>query len=152
MSEAEGVIKQAQEQLERARAALRPIDEAISKAQTQYGDRVYQSQLHAYTAMLFRKDPQEVTDGEVKTLQWYLIVIPSIAAALSSTLIAMTAIRRFKKAAPEPVASLPDEAVAYLFGPLLTAIREEASRAVTAAVNDGASRRADENTSEAVGA
>jgi hypothetical protein len=152
MTEAEANLKEPQEQLDRARAALRQIDEAITKAQTQYGDRVYQSQLHAYTAMLFRKDAREVTDGEVKTLQWYLIVIPSIAAALSSTLIAMTAVRRFKKPNTEPVATLPDEAIAYLFGPLVTAIRTEATNAVAAALKDKAEAKTQKTTSQTVGA
>jgi hypothetical protein len=83
--------------------------------------------------MLFRKDPREVSDGEVKTLEWYLIVIPSIAAALSSTLIAMTAVRRIKSK-PEVVTAIPDEAAAYLFGPLVAAIKQEAQDAVSAAM------------------
>jgi hypothetical protein len=113
---------------------LRPFDERIGKAEAEYRDAIYQSQLHSYTAMLFRKDPREVSDGEVKTLQWYLIVIPSIAAALSSTLIAMTAVRRRRKRKPEIVPAMSDEAAAYLFGPLVTAIGIEAKRAVDSAV------------------
>jgi hypothetical protein len=152
MNEAEVSVKQAQEQVDRARTALRPIEEALTKAQTQYGDRVYQSQLHGYTAMLFRKDPQEVTGAEVKTLQWYLIVIPSIAAALSSTLIAMTAVRRFKKTTPEPTATLPDEAVAYLFGPLISAIKTEANKAVAVAMEAKTKEKAPHGEAEQVGA
>ncbi len=62
--------------------------------------------------MLFRKDPRDVTDGEVKTLEWYLIIIPSIAAALSSTLIAMTAVHRIKlpKHIP-PVTKITDKLI-----------------------------------------
>jgi hypothetical protein len=62
-----------------------------------------------------------------------LIFIPSIAAALASTLLAITAVHRFKRPEPEPVV-IPDEAAAYLFGPLLDAIKKEAKGAVAAAM------------------
>jgi hypothetical protein len=110
------------------------LDQKISKAEQELRDAIYQSPLHSYTAMLFKKDQRDVTDGEVKTLEWYLIFIPSIAAAMSSTLIAITAVRRIKSE-PEPRAAIPDEAVSYLFGPLVASIRQEAKDAVTAAAN-----------------
>jgi hypothetical protein len=84
--------------------------------------------------MLFRKDPKDVTDAEIKTLEWYLIVIPSIAAALSSTLIAMTAVHRIKPRDDIGI-KFPDEATAYLFGPLVAVLRKEAREAVTAAIS-----------------
>jgi hypothetical protein len=83
--------------------------------------------------MLLRKDPQNVTDADVKLLEWYLIVVPSIAAAFSSTLIAMTAVRRIKPKKSATDVHFPDEAAAYLFGPLVMAIRKEAQDAVAAA-------------------
>jgi hypothetical protein len=132
LNEAERAVKQAQ--LEAAKYDTRLVDEKINKAKAEHGDSIYQSQLHSYTAMLFQKDPREVTDGEVKTLEWYLIFIPSIAAALSSTLIAMTAVRRFRPI-PSAGTTIPDDAAAYLFGPLVAAIKAEAKAAVTAAVN-----------------
>jgi hypothetical protein len=97
------------------------------------------SQLHSYAAMLFQKAAQDVTDANVKTLEWYLIVIPSIAAAFSSTLIAMTAVRRVKRPLVQ-TATIPDEAAAYLFGPLVAAIRQEARDAVKAA-SEGTSEK-----------
>jgi hypothetical protein len=111
------------------------FDQKISKAEQELRDAIYQSPLHSYTAMPFKKDQRDVSDGEVKTLEWYLIFIPSIAAAMSSTLIAMTAVRRIKSAEPEPKATIPDEAISYLFGPLVASIRQEAKEAVTAAAN-----------------
>lgn len=137
LAEAEAALKQAQ--VEFLKFDLRPLDLKITKAETVYRDAVYQSQLHSYTAMLFGKDPREVSDAEVKTLEWYLIFIPSIAAALSSTLIAMTAVRRIRQPKSEETATIPDEAAAYLFGPLVAAIRSEAQEAVSAAM-DGRSR------------
>jgi hypothetical protein len=84
--------------------------------------------------MLFRKDPRDVSDAEVKTLEWYLIIIPSIAAAFASTLIAITAVHKVR---PEPnmVTPIPDDAANYLFGPLLTAIKAEAHATVLDAMN-----------------
>jgi hypothetical protein len=133
VTEAEAGLKQAQ--IDLTKYDLQSIKEQTRKADADYRDAVYQSQLHSYTAMLFRKDPRDVTDGEVKTLEWYLILIPSIAAALSSTLIAMTAVRRIRPPKPQPAAVLPGDAAGYLFNPLLTGITKAASDAVTAAIN-----------------
>jgi hypothetical protein len=58
-----------------------------------------------------------------------------LAAALSSTLIAMTAVRRRKRPKLQPEATLPDDAVTFLFGPVVTAIRKAANDAVAAAMN-----------------
>jgi hypothetical protein len=111
----------------------RPIEEELAKAESQYRTAVNNSQLHSYTAMVTGKAVSDVTQSEVKNVEKYLIIIPSIAAAFASTLIAITAVRRTK--APAPVTTLPDEAAAYLFGPLIEAIRQEARDAVRAAIN-----------------
>jgi hypothetical protein len=128
LSEADTLSKQAQGDL----AKLNPqsIDEELSKAEKEYRDTIFQSPLHSYTAMLFNKDPKEVSEGEVKTLEWYLILIPSIAAALSSTLIAMTAVQRLRRPKAQSPTVISDDAVTYLFGPLTEAIKKEASDAV----------------------
>lgn len=84
--------------------------------------------------MLFNKDPNDVSEGEVKTLEWYLILIPSIAAALSSTLIAMTAVHRVRPPKAQTVTSIPDEAAAFLFGPLMAAIERKADEAIERAI------------------
>jgi hypothetical protein len=63
--DAEAAIKQEQAVL--GKFDHRPFDDRVSKAEAEYRASVYQSQLHSYTAMLFRKDAQEVSDGEIKT-------------------------------------------------------------------------------------
>ena len=133
LAEAETAAKEVATQRQNPKYDTRPLDEAIRQAQKENRGSIYQSQLHAYAAMLLRKDPQNVTDADVKLLEWYLIVIPSIAAAFSSTLIAMTAVRRIKLKTPAAEVSFPDEAATYLFGPLVAAIRKEAQDAVAAA-------------------
>ena len=85
--------------------------------------------------MLFGKDPSMLSDGEIKTLERYLIWVPAIAAALSSTLIAMTAVRRRRLPKPQRAAIIPDDAAKYLFGPIVTAIRQAADDAVAATMN-----------------
>ncbi len=97
----------------------------LSRAQRQYNIAVNNSQLHSYTAMVLGKAINEVTEAEVRNLEKYLIMIPSIAAAFASTLIAITAVRRIQ---PQPKEStvIPDEASTYLFGPLLDAMKAEA--------------------------
>lgn len=134
LKESEAALKETQAQAERERNELVQFDDKLGKAGADYRETINHSQLHSYTAMLFRKDPRDVSDGEVKTLEWYLIVVPSIAAAFASTLIAITAVRRIR---PDPVAvtPIPDEAAAYLFGPLLAAIKMEARATVSEAMN-----------------
>jgi hypothetical protein len=135
LGEAEIALKQALAQVEHLsdNSEVRTLNDEIAKAQTQNRESIFQSQLHSLAAMLFGIDPQDVTPGQIKSLEFYLIFVSSIAAAFSSTLIAMTAVRRIKKP-KEPVnVTIPDEAAAYLFGPLITAIRKEAADAVSAA-------------------
>jgi hypothetical protein len=131
---ADGEVRQANQAAKAADGRL--IEEALTRAEAEYRTAVNNSQLHSYTSMFTGKAVSDVTESEVKNLEKYLIFIPSIAAAFASTLIAITAVRRIK--APVPVTTLPDDAAAYLFGPLVEAIRQEAKNAVQAAVNGDA--------------
>jgi hypothetical protein len=114
----------------------RKIDEDIAKADAAYRTAVNKSQLHSYTAMVTGKAVADVTDAEVKNLEKYLIIIPSIAAALASTLIAITSVRSIKLTKAQTAPAIPDEAAAYLFGPLVAALRKEATDAVRAVINN----------------
>jgi hypothetical protein len=134
LAQAEAVLKQAQTERASDKYNTRPIDEEIAKAATEDRESIFQSQLHSLAAMLFGVDPKDVTAGQLKTLEFYLIFISSIAAAFSSTLIAMTAIRKIKQPKSQVLADLPNDAMEYLFGPLVVAIRQEAKEAVAAAV------------------
>jgi hypothetical protein len=111
------------------------MDAEIRKAESEYRAAVNNSQLHNYTAMFTGKAVADVSDSDVRNFEKYLIVIPSIAAALASTLIAITAVRRVKPPNPQPVVTIPDEAANYLFGPLVAAITETAKDAVTKAMS-----------------
>jgi len=132
---AEAALKQAEAQRATYNPRQQELDQKLTVTETEYREAINRSQLHSYAAMLFGKDPSALTDGEVKTLERYLIWIPAIAAALSSTLIAMTAVRRRKRPKSQPPATLPDDAVSYLFGPLCDAISKTANDAIVAAMN-----------------
>jgi hypothetical protein len=125
---AEAALKQAGDDMRKADP--RPIEEEVNKAQAEYRAAVTNSQLHSYTAMITGKAVAEVTEAEVKTLEKYLILIPCVAAAFASTLIAITAVRRIRPK-PDGAVTMPDEAAAYLFGPLLEAIKMEARATVS---------------------
>jgi hypothetical protein len=131
LAEKEGLLRQAE--IARASLDTRAIDEKIVAAEREYRIAVNDSQLHSYTSMILRKDPTELTDGEIKALESYLIFIPSIAAALASTLLAITAVRRIKSKR-EAVADIPSDAATYLFGPLIEAIKKQADTAIAAAL------------------
>jgi hypothetical protein len=135
IDQAQVALTQAENALRLKREELRPIAEANSRAEAQNRESVFQSQLHSLAAMLFRVDPEKVSPEQLKTLEFYLIFVSSIAAAFSSTLIAMTSVRRIKKPKEIAAVTIPNEAAAYLFGPLVIAIRKEAADAVAAAVS-----------------
>jgi hypothetical protein len=141
LAQAEVALKQAQ--AERNRFSLRSIDEEMARAQTENRESIFQPQLHSLAAMIFGVDPRNVTPRQLKTLESYLIFVSSIAAAFSSTLIAMTAVRRIKTPKNQTIANVPDEAMAYLFGPLVSAIGQEAKAAVAAAVTSAPSDRSE---------
>jgi hypothetical protein len=136
LDQAQSALSQVENDRKNERFDLSPIEEEIRKAKSENRQSVFQSQLHSLAAMLFRVDPAKVTPEQLKTLEFYLIFVSSIAAAFSSTLIAMTAVRRINKPKELAAVTIPDEAAAYLFGPLVAAIRKEAADAVAAAASN----------------
>jgi hypothetical protein len=140
-------IASTKKELEVAQAALKQteedgrhidpqqIDKDLATADAEYRTAVNKSQIYSYAGMLSGKAGADVTDADVKRLEKFLIIIPSIAAAFASTLLAITAVRRIKPEEPAPTVTIPDEAAKYLFGPLLDAIRAEARDSVAAAIS-----------------
>ena len=118
----------------RAKYDLRSTDEKIAKAESDYRIAVTRSQLHSYTSFIVRKPPTEVTDAEVKGLEFYLIFIPSIAAALASTLLAITAVHRIQPPKVESAVAMPDEALTFLLGPLVQTLKQEVKNTVAEAM------------------
>ena len=127
---AQTAVRQAEDEFQRL--DVRQLDTEIAAADAEYRVAANRSQLHSYAAMMTGKAVTDVTEADVKSLEKYLIIIPCIAAAFASTLLAVTAVRRITS--KSSVAAIPDEAVAYLFGPLVSAVRQEARDAVAAAM------------------
>jgi TolA-binding protein len=131
---AEADVKEAQGRVDDPKA----INDEVGKAETDYRKAVSKSVLHSYTSTIRGKAVAEVTESEVKDLEKYLIFIPSIAAALASTFIAITAVRRIRPPDPEPITTIPEDAAAYVFGPLLEALKREARDTVRATIDERA--------------
>jgi hypothetical protein len=144
---AQSTVKQSEEDVRLVDS--KAVDDELAKADAEYRSAVDTSQLYSYAGMLTGKAGADVTEADVKRLEKYLIIIPSIAAAFASTLLAVTAVRRLRAPEPQPITTIPDEAAKYLFGPLLEAIRAEARDSVAAAMN-GQARAAAPPTKAAV--
>jgi hypothetical protein len=130
--EADGVrtsIKQVEGEIKRTNP--QPVESELAKAEADYRNAVNKSQLHSFAGMIMGKAVADVSESDVKVIEKYLILIPSIAAAFASTLIAITAVRRL----PPTTTTVPDDAATYLFGPLLAAIKLEAQSKVAEAIN-----------------
>jgi hypothetical protein len=64
---------------------------------------VGESQLHSFTAMVFGKDPVDVTDGEIHTFLRLFVLLPALAISFASSLGMITAFRPVKpKAVAKP--------------------------------------------------
>lgn len=57
-------------------------------------EAVNNSQLHSFTAMVFGKDPIEVTDSEIHWFLRFFVLIPALMIALASSLLMMAAYER----------------------------------------------------------
>lgn len=76
--------------------AVAAQEEVITSLRDKQLTAVAESQLHSFTAMVFGKDPVEVTDGEVHWFLRIFVFVPAIMIAVTSTLLAMTAYTRLK--------------------------------------------------------
>lgn len=57
-------------------------------------EAVNNSQLHSFTAMVFGKDPVEVTDSEIHWFLRFFVLVPALMIALASSLLMMAAYER----------------------------------------------------------
>jgi hypothetical protein len=105
-------------------------DKKAIDAETSYREAVFNSQLHSFTAMVFGKEPSDVTDGEIAQFLRIFVFVPAIFVSLAATLLAMTAVHRLPPKREEKPVMVADEAGAYLLGPLAEAMVKEAREAV----------------------
>ncbi len=137
----------AQEQFEATvaeRAALdrTPFDARVGEAKEVHRSAIMNSQLHSFAAMVFRKSPGDVTDGEIHRFLFVFVFFPAVFASIAATLLALGAVTRVH-APPQPVA-LAGQAGAYVLGPLAEHIirqtTESLHRSAQAEVAEAAAR------------
>ena len=89
---ADQALKEANE----ARAALdrTTVERNVTDATDAYIKAISNSQLHSFTAMVFGRDPADVTEAEIAKFLRIFVFVPAILVSLASTLLAMTAVQR----------------------------------------------------------
>ena len=69
-------------------------ERVITERKNELREAVAMSQLHSFTAMVFGKDPLEVSDAEIHWFLRFFVFLPAIMISIASTLLAVTAYRR----------------------------------------------------------
>jgi hypothetical protein len=110
---------------ERAKLDRGAADRAVIAAEAAHKEAVLNSQLHSFTAMVFAKEPTQVTDAEIHEFLRVFVFLPAIFVSLASTLLALTSIEKIKKAPEGPVA-MPAEGAQYVLGPYAQQIYTDA--------------------------
>jgi hypothetical protein len=93
----------------RVSAQVTNAEAAVTARKADVQDAVMNSQLHSFTAMIYGKDPVQVTDDEVHAFLRFFIFLPSLMIASASSLLAYTAFTRIKL--PRPVPARPAQRV-----------------------------------------
>jgi hypothetical protein len=99
-------------------------DETLRTAKLNYREAVMNSQLHSFTAMLFGKEPTDVTDAEIHFFPRLFVFIPAIGAPFSATIIALITVTRVKI---EPAHVELVEGGEYILGPFAEQIIRDAT-------------------------
>jgi hypothetical protein len=86
-------------------------DKLSANAEANYREALFHSQLHSFTSMVFGKDANQVTEGEVAAFLRIFVFLPAIFVALASTLLAMTAVNHIKPKRETSAVPVPDAAV-----------------------------------------
>lgn len=120
---------------ERVKLDRAAIDRKTSEAEVGYRDAIMRSQLHSFTAMVFGKDPTQVTDEQIHRFLFIFVFLPAIGASLASTLLALTSVERVRE---EDDVVLDESAGGFILEPFAAEIireaREAAETAAAAAV------------------
>jgi hypothetical protein len=120
--------REANTRLDEANAQRKQLDRAVGDKtlraeKLNYREAVMNSQLHSFTAMVFGKEPTEVSDAEIHMFLRLFVFIPAIGAAFAATIIALTSVTRIK-VQPTHV-EIPEDGGEYLLGPLAATIAEQ---------------------------
>lgn len=96
---------------ERNALSLTDANKRSTEAEASYREALFHSQLHSFTSMVFGKDPNQVTDGEIASFLRVFVFVPAILVALASTLLAMTAVNLIRPKKDDASVAVPDAAV-----------------------------------------
>lgn len=128
----------------RASLSLDAADKLAVEAEASYRDALFHSQLHSFTSMVFGKDPNQVTDGEIASFLRIFVFLPAIFVALASTLLAMTAVNHIKPKKDDAPVAIPDAAVIQILKAAIQSAHMQFGDATAAAARTfGASASAD---------
>ena len=120
---------------ERATLDRTAADRAASEAEVAHRDAIMRSQLHSFTAMVFFKDPAQVSDREIHTFLFFFVFIPAIGASIASTLLALTSVERVRD---EDDVVLDENAGSFILEPFAAEViqqaRDEAQKSASEAI------------------
>jgi hypothetical protein len=130
---------EASKKLEETNAArnilsLTDANKRSTDAEASYREALFHSQLHSFTSMVFGKDPNQVTDGEIASFLRVFVFVPAILVALASTMLAMTAVHRFKPKKDTASVAVPDAAVIQILKAAVQSANMQLDNAKEAAV------------------
>jgi hypothetical protein len=135
---------------ERNALSLTDANKLSADAEASYREALFHSQLHSFTAMVFGKDPNQVTEGEIASFLRVFVFLPAIMVALASTLLAMTAVHRIKPKKEATPVAVPDEAVIQILKSAVQSAGMQLDSATTAAAKTfGTSQDAGHKTAPA---
>lgn len=143
LKNADGALALARDAFNQARADRdkldrQPADKRASDAEVAYRDAVLHSQLHSFTAMVFGKDPTEVSDQQIHQFLRVFVFLPAVFVAFASAMLAYTAVIRHKPR-PEPL-ELDDRAGQYILDPFARQIVQDAVEAASRHVEESLER------------
>ena len=81
----------------RAKFDRAETDRKASVAEVAHRDAIMRSQLHSFTAMVFGREPDKVTDKEIHSFLFFFVFVPAIGASLASTLLALTSVEMVER-------------------------------------------------------
>ena len=130
---AEAVTKQAAQATRIAdrEQAIADATAAVAAKEEAHLRAANESQLHSFTAMVYGKNPTEVSDAEVHWFLRVFVFLPSIFVALASSFLAISAYERAKPTTRRERKRVEvDLAIEATDGTLPTYIRDEVHNAV----------------------
>ena len=114
----------------RSRLDRTAIDRKVSEAEVAHRDAIMRSQLHSFTAMVFGREPDKVTDKEIHSFLFFFVFVPAIGASLASTLLALTSVETVEQ--DEDGIRLDAASGNYILAPFAADILRQAREAAEA--------------------